>query len=136
MSGLKKDLRGSECSAYGCKKRKRTAGLRSDSSGSSDEESVVKRKLRRTFHLFPLNEDHKREWILKMHRDNWQPSKSGVICSDHFMERDINRTGQTVRLKNNATPTRFKQFPDHLKKDCLRKMQLTYKTRVRLTAAL
>eukprot|EP00794_Sanderia_malayensis_P009511 gene9511-10501_t len=42
--------RGPQCSAFGCSKRKKT-GQRSDSEGSSDEESSVKRQFQRTFHL-------------------------------------------------------------------------------------
>ena len=44
---------GAQCSAYGCNKRKRGIKnpeyIRSDSEGSVDEESEVKRKVPRTF---------------------------------------------------------------------------------------
>ena len=45
--------RGSECCAFGCSKRRKLGDescQRSDSEGSSDEESLKKRKLKRTFH--------------------------------------------------------------------------------------
>ena len=46
------DKRGPQCVAYGCKKRKYSkTSPRSDSEGSEDEESCVKRKHPRTFHM-------------------------------------------------------------------------------------
>ena len=45
---------GTQCCAFGCNKRKKKKGvlqeLRSDSEGSADEQSEVKRKHPRTFH--------------------------------------------------------------------------------------
>ena len=45
--------RGTECCAFGCSKRRKlgdTHSCRSNSEGSSDEESLQKRKFQRTFH--------------------------------------------------------------------------------------
>ncbi|XP_015762222.1 PREDICTED: uncharacterized protein LOC107341329 [Acropora digitifera] len=45
---------GTQRCAFGCKKRKlEEAAYRSDSQGSEDKESQIKRKLPRTFHSFP-----------------------------------------------------------------------------------
>ena len=42
---------GAQCVAFGCKKRKKPkTEPRSDSEGSADEESAIKRSLPRTFH--------------------------------------------------------------------------------------
>lgn len=41
-----------QCCAFGCLKRKRKKASRSDSDGSSDEETVLKRKFPRTFHKY------------------------------------------------------------------------------------
>ena len=41
-----------------------------------------------------------------MHHDDWNPSKYSLICSDHFLEKDIDRTGQNVHLRANAIPVR------------------------------
>ena len=43
------DRRGTQCCAYGCDKRK-TKEARSDSDGSSDDESAKKKQFPRTFH--------------------------------------------------------------------------------------
>jgi hypothetical protein len=48
-------VRGPQCCAFGCSKRKKvdpkvSKSIRSDSEGSSVEESKLKRKLPRTFH--------------------------------------------------------------------------------------
>ena len=49
MEGIQK--RGLQCVAYGCKKRKCSKiSPRSDSEGSEDEESCIKKKYPRTFH--------------------------------------------------------------------------------------
>ena len=46
---------GTQCCAFGCNMRKKrkldNATIRSDSDGSDDEESEVKRKFPRTFHM-------------------------------------------------------------------------------------
>nr|XP_047133430.1 THAP domain-containing protein 2-like [Hydra vulgaris] len=116
MSGENSVKRGSQCCAFGCNKRKYGGGKRSDSDGPSDEESSLKRKFPRTFHKFPSNTEKRKEWINRIHRQEWSPGVSSLICSDHFLEKDIDRTGQTVRLRQNSLPKRFKNFPDHLKK--------------------
>ena len=51
----RKDDRGQECWAFGCQKRFQSEKegiplIQSDSSGSSDEESSAKRKVKRSFH--------------------------------------------------------------------------------------
>ena len=51
----KNDGRGEQCFAWGCSKRYKIEipgenVTRSESSGSSDEESAVKRKVKRSFH--------------------------------------------------------------------------------------
>ena len=49
---VKKRKQGTQCCAFGCKKRKKpgTDHVRSDSEGFSDEESEAKRKVKRGFH--------------------------------------------------------------------------------------
>ena len=49
-------------------------------------------------------------------RDDWSPSKASKICSDHFLEKYLDRTGKRIRLKPDAVPTRFKDIQKHLKK--------------------
>ena len=38
---------------------------------------------------FRSNKERKEQWVEKTRCKNWQPSKSSVACSDHFMESDI-----------------------------------------------
>ena len=66
---------------------------------------------------FPNNPERKKQWVINIHReDGWSPSNTAVICSDHFLEKYVHRTGSRVRLNIDAIPTRFKAFPKHLKK--------------------
>ena len=51
-----------------------------------------------------------------MRREDWMPSSHSRLCSDHFQEKHIDRTGQRVRLKDDAIPIRLKKNPEHLKK--------------------
>ena len=52
-----------------------------------------------------------------MNRPNWEPTKNTRVCSDHFDEKFINRSGQRVTLKLDAIPTRF--VPSQDKNDIL-----------------
>ncbi|KAG1672898.1 DNA transposase THAP9 [Nymphon striatum] len=67
-------------------------------------------------HRFPCNTERKAKWLHSMRILDWSPSANSKICSDHFVESNFDRTGKIVRLKKIAVPTRFKQFPKHLKK--------------------
>nr|XP_054773380.1 THAP domain-containing protein 2-like [Lytechinus pictus] len=70
----------------------------------------------KTFHKFPkAGSAHLKEWLVKMKRDKWTPSKYATLCSDHFEAECFDRTGQTTRLRYGAVPTIF-NFPDHLQK--------------------
>jgi hypothetical protein len=65
---------------------------------------------------FPLsNPALTKQWIVNMKRDKFMPVASSRLCSEHFSEECFDRTGQNVRLRDNAVPTVFK-FPDHLTK--------------------
>ena len=50
-----------------------------------------------------------------MRREDWSPSSHSRVCSDHFQEKFINRTGLIAKLREDAVPTRFKKFPQYLK---------------------
>ena len=67
---------------------------------------------------FPTKPELLFKWKKNLRRDNWVPTKSSRLCSDHFQEDMIDRSGKTVRLKPDAIPTRFKSFPKHLIKVC------------------
>ncbi|CAL4156374.1 unnamed protein product, partial [Meganyctiphanes norvegica] len=113
--------RGSQCTAYGCNKRRKTIAEqidnnRSDSDGSPDDISSSKKEHPRTFHKFPTDPVQRTKWIKNMHRQGWVPGISALICSDHFLETDLVRTTQFTRLTKDAIPTRFKEIPEHLKK--------------------
>ena len=48
-----------------------------------------------------------------MNREDWEPAKYSVICSDHIKECYIKRDGKRVYLKKGALPTRFKGIESH-----------------------
>lgn len=58
------------------------------------------------------------QWLHAVKRKGFQPSKSSKICSEHFRESDFqNQPGfKYKRLKENAVPSVFEEFPEHLQK--------------------
>ncbi|KAG8173931.1 hypothetical protein JTE90_014540 [Oedothorax gibbosus] len=87
------------CVAFGCYKNssKKIAGI--------------------TFHRFPKEEILRKEWAKAVKRDNWNPSKHSVLCSEHFEESDFDKCSTfRVYLKPNVVPSVFKAFPKHLQK--------------------
>lgn len=55
------------------------------------------------------------EWEHAMHRKNFKATKWSRVCSVHFQPECFNRTGQTVRLREDATPTII-NVPERLQK--------------------
>ncbi|XP_054637995.1 THAP domain-containing protein 1-like [Dunckerocampus dactyliophorus] len=74
-----------------------------------------------SFHRFPhCNAQLLKQWVVNMRRNGWIPAARSQLCSSHFTEENFDRTGQTVRLRQNAVPTVF-DFPDHLLKNSARR---------------
>uniref|UniRef100_A0A8K9X261 THAP-type domain-containing protein n=1 Tax=Oncorhynchus mykiss TaxID=8022 RepID=A0A8K9X261_ONCMY len=76
-----------------------------------------------TFHSFPKRDPKRiKEWVGQMKWKDWQPTPHSLLCSEHFEERCMDRTGQTVRLRDDAIPTIF-AFPSHLQKKVFSKLR-------------
>ncbi|CAM4666397.1 unnamed protein product [Leuciscus chuanchicus] len=59
-----------------------------------------------SFYKFPLQEEHRRHWLVNMRRDaEWTPSESSSLCSAHFTP-DCFESG-SPRLHSDAIPTIF-----------------------------
>ena len=65
---------------------------------------------------FPTDPERRKKWIQNIHREDWTPGQNSRLCSDHFLESCYDRSGKTVKLRKDAIPTRFKLFPQHMKK--------------------
>ena len=63
----------------------------------------------------PTNKEKRATWLRNLRRDGSSPSSATRICSDHILEKYIDRSGERTILKPGAVPTRFKKFPEHLK---------------------
>ncbi|XP_067281754.1 THAP domain-containing protein 6 [Pseudorasbora parva] len=87
------------CVAWGCKNRRTT---QTKSRGI-------------TFHKFPKGKALRRQWEIALKWEGFSASNSSVLCSEHFREQDLDRTGQTVRIRDGAKPSVF-TFPAHLQK--------------------
>ncbi|XP_037111903.1 uncharacterized protein LOC119125453 isoform X2 [Syngnathus acus] len=73
--------------AYGC-----------ESSEDTDEK----------YFKFPLcNERRLKKWLANMKWKDWTPSRFSVLCSKHFEEQHLDRSGKCVQLREDAAPTIF-----------------------------
>ncbi|CAN8004185.1 unnamed protein product [Ixodes hexagonus] len=73
-----------------------------------------------SFHRFPLSRPELLGlWMHNLNREpGWEPTVRSVLCSDHFLEKCFDRTGQTVRLRADALPTIF-AYPDDRTQDII-----------------
>ena len=77
----------------------------------------MQKKIPRSYHKFPKCDKELREkWIRAVRCDNWVPSASNMLCSDHFTEDCFttkpNQKGHL--LKKGSVPTIFPTLPSHL----------------------
>lgn len=60
------------------------------------------------FFKFPLYNPRKlKKWLLNTKWKDWTPTRFSVLCSSHFEEQYIDRTGKSVTLREDAVPTIF-----------------------------
>ncbi|XP_030262999.1 uncharacterized protein LOC115575252 [Sparus aurata] len=60
------------------------------------------------FFKFPLyNPRRLKKWLANMKWKDWTPTRFSVLCSSHFEEQCIDRTGKCVKLRDDAVPTIF-----------------------------
>lgn len=70
-----------------------------------------------TFHRFPRKKEIREAWIKALRREKYIPSNTAVVCSEHFIEEDFDRTScLKTRIKENSIPSVFKAFPNYLQK--------------------
>ncbi|KAG9481926.1 hypothetical protein GDO78_010910 [Eleutherodactylus coqui] len=66
-----------------------------------------------TFHRFPKEESRRTLWVNAVSQSHaavgsdWTPSVHSSLCSQHFHDKQFDRTGQTVRLRDSAVPVIF-----------------------------
>lgn len=77
---------------------------------------------------FPKDEERKKLWEVKIHRENFKATKSSRVCSKHFTPDcfDTEKFGGTW-LKKNAVPTIF-DFPKHLVQKTVTRRPIVKKT--------
>ena len=98
--------------------------------GCSNRESSDSKSKGLTFHYFPKDESRCEQWINAIRREDWKPSSSTRICSEHFKESDFQGNSLVRRhLIKTAIPSIFK-FPPHLKKKSPVKRKLPFKQRL------
>uniref|UniRef100_A0A3B3HDE6 THAP domain-containing protein 1 n=1 Tax=Oryzias latipes TaxID=8090 RepID=A0A3B3HDE6_ORYLA len=61
-----------------------------------------------SFHSFPKDMSVRAEWIVRVRREDFTPSKTSRVCSRHFQKGDfVNNPGKLRKLKKGAIPTLF-----------------------------
>lgn len=66
---------------------------------------------------FPRKKEIREAWIKALRREKYIPSNTAVVCSEHFIEEDFDRTScLKTRIKENSIPSVFKAFPNYLQK--------------------
>ncbi|XP_073351320.1 uncharacterized protein [Pagrus major] len=69
------------------------------------------------FFKFPLyNPRRLKKWLANMKWKDWTPTRFSVLCSSHFEEQCIDRTGKCVKLRDDAVPTIFSTSADTQKR--------------------
>lgn len=104
------------------KKRKRVSGKFCVAGGPNQTSCNNNSKTEGvSLHLFPSNKAFRDRWtrFIQRHRANWQPTKSSVLCSEHFhsscfeqrLDLNLDETDDTSKfksrrwLKKDAVPT-------------------------------
>uniref|UniRef100_A0A3B3BY40 THAP domain-containing protein 1 n=1 Tax=Oryzias melastigma TaxID=30732 RepID=A0A3B3BY40_ORYME len=61
-----------------------------------------------SFHSFPVDASVRAEWMVRVRREDFTPSKTSRVCSRHFQKGDfVNNPGKLRKLKKGAIPTLF-----------------------------
>ncbi|XP_044138049.1 THAP domain-containing protein 7 isoform X2 [Bufo gargarizans] len=78
-----------------------------------NRQTVLTKRKGITFHRFPKEESRRTLWVNAVSRSHaavgsdWTPSVHSSLCSQHFHDKQFDRTGQTVRLRDSAVPVVF-----------------------------
>lgn len=84
------------------------------------------------FARFPNDAELRNKWIQALRRENFNPSRTAVICSKHFQDEDLDPSGFRVHIRPNAVPSIFAAFPPHLQKTVKRRRPPTLRTELPL----
>ena len=105
------------CSAWGCSNR-------------DTPESKENSEIRVTFHRIPKDVARRQQWKLAMKRQDWEPSATAKICSEHFKQSDFKQNSASKRLLNETAVPSIFNFPIHLQKKSPIKRKLPFKQRL------
>lgn len=71
-----------------------------------EHRNLINIRMYRNCFSFPQNPFQKEKWIEATGRQNWMPTKSSTICSDHFNQNDFVISKKGLKYVNTtAIPT-------------------------------
>ncbi|CAG07219.1 unnamed protein product [Tetraodon nigroviridis] len=74
-------------------------------------------RLQEIVQRFPLYNPRKlKKWLANMKLKDWTPSRFSVLCINHFEEQYIDKSGKSVKLREDAVPTIFSSPEDTQKR--------------------
>lgn len=83
------------------------------------KERICDINYRKMFFRFPFKRPEILQlWVKAIRRENWKPTKSSKLCSNHFISSDFipRQMSKMKLLKPDAVPSVF-NFPKHLQKE-------------------
>ncbi|KAM4650595.1 THAP domain-containing protein 7 [Discoglossus pictus] len=89
-----------------------------------NRQTLVSKRRGITFHRFPKEESRRQLWVSAVTSSHaaagsdWTPSVHSSLCSQHFHDKQFDRTGQTVRLRDSAVPTIFSLGQTKMPRHC------------------
>lgn len=85
------------CIVSGCTNRKKNKNYEQLEKENKNNKTIA-------FHIFPKDIEKKKKWLKALNLENYNPPKTGAVCSEHFKEYDYNLEHTLRKLKREAVP--------------------------------
>ena len=66
-----------------------------------------------SFHTFPRDKELRLQWIQKIRRANWKPSKHSRLCSEHFTNDQFTDTPDSDNVQMDCSTRRRRTLKAH-----------------------
>ena len=80
-----------------------------------------------TFHYIPIDCERRKQWLVKIRRENYTVKNQDSLCSNHFEEKCFNCGAKYTTLKRSAVPSLF-DFAAHLRQPPAKVRRILHRT--------